>query len=245
MARTARAPAAVRPADTVPLEDLDPRLKGQVVFRPLDAVAPNTWNPNHMTEFQKASLRKGLQEDGWLVSQALLVWGTDEHGAPQNVIIDGEHRWTEGVALGFKNAPMVFLYNLPAAQAKALTIKLGTKRGQHDNAELSALLREIQFDLRADAPALDIGIENPVLMELLAEPNIALPADDPTDKPLSNPPGEVPSGMASVVKMVQLFFNKEQHEEFITLVKQLGARQGTKDVTSTVLEGMRRAAATA
>lgn len=217
-----------------------PRVVGEVVMRAHGSVRPNSWNPNEFTPFMLQSLKHGLQTDGWLISQALLVWGTDEAGKRRDVIIDGEHRWQVAGELGFEDVPMVFLNGLSEIQAKALTVKMDSKRGKFGDA-LPDLLREIQHELGADDMSFDLGIEAEALMSMLAEPT-DLPGDDPIDGD-GSPPGDVPSGMASHVKMVQLFFNKEQHEEFLGLVKELAPRYETKDVTATTLEAMRRARA--
>lgn len=88
---------------------------GEVVRRALNTVKPNPWNPNVMTVFEKESLKNGLLVDGWMSSQALLIWGTDEKGKVHNLIIDGEHRWTAATDLKFSEGPMVVLNRLPAA----------------------------------------------------------------------------------------------------------------------------------
>lgn len=176
-----------------------PRFAGaEVTMHALDAVAPNPWNPNYMTDAMLRSLKHGLLSDGWLLSHALLIWRTDEKGMVHNLIIDGEHRWTAAQAVGFDEGPMVFLDKLTQAQAQALTVKLMTKRGQAANNELADLLREIDTDDRG-AMALDLGFEADALVKLLddAEPT---PAPAPKSRP-SNPPkaqGLSTEGVASL-----------------------------------------------
>lgn len=216
---------------------------GEVVHKALAEVQPNPWNPNHMTAFEKESLKHGLRHDGWLSSQSLLVWGTDERGRKKNLIIDGEHRHTVAVELGFTQGPMVFLQRVTEAEAKALTVKMNGKRGTPDRDELSELLRSIQHDLTADSMSLDLGIEDEKLMALLAEAEVEDPLAN-VSKPDEFEP-LLPGGKASHVKMVQLFFDPEQHEEFHTRVKALAARYKTNNVTETVMEHLRRAAAPA
>lgn len=221
------------------MEEDHPKLVGgKVIERDLKSVQPNNWNPNHFTDFELQSLKFGFQRDGWLISQALLIWGKDEKGRQKNIIIDGEHRWTVGCELGFKKGPMVFLNGITEAQAKALTIKLGTKRGTADPTDLGALIREIQASLPGDELALDLGIEQEVLMAHLIVPVDVTPGDGSSEA--GTPPGEIPSGQATHVRMVQLFFNKEQHTEFDGLVKKCAGDFQTKDVSATVMEAMRR-----
>jgi hypothetical protein len=183
----------------------------------------------------RESLKHGLKEDGWLSSQALLVWGSDEKGKSKNVIIDGEHRWTVALELGFKEGPMVFLHKITEAKAKKLTAALNNKHGQRDDEKMGALLRSIQAD---EAPtALDVGIENDRLMKLLAEP--AIPTKDPDAPDMSKVSNEALP--ASNAKMVQLYFVKETHEEFTKYTRALAERYETKNATDTVLEALRRA----
>lgn len=216
------------------------KVRGQVVIRPLASVGPNPWNPNVMTAFERESLKVGFTTDGWIASQALLIWGTDDKGKRRDLIIDGEHRHTIGVELGIVEGPMVFLDKLPESQAKALTVKMNAKRGTFDTDDLGKLLREIQFDLGAENLSLDLGIDDEALMKLLAEPQVP----DGPGKPGSTP-GDMPSGMASHVRMVQLFFDEKQHEEFARITKELAARWSKENTTDTVLEAVRRAGAAA
>jgi hypothetical protein len=137
---------------------------------------------------------------------------------------------------------MVFLDGLTEAQAKALTVKMDAKRGKFDPEDLGELLRSIQHELSVEDLALTLGIENDELMPLLVTLTDPLPGDDPIP-PNGATPGEVPSGMSSHVKMVQLFFSAAQHEEFQALVKKLAPEYGLKDTTATTLEAMRRAGA--
>lgn len=218
------------------------RIVGNVVHQSLSKVKPNDWNPNKMTPFLRKSLKQGLLDDGWLSSQALLVWGTDEKGRKQNTIIDGEHRWTVAKELGFTQGPMVFLAKLTKAQAKGLTVKMNQKRGAFDEAMLGTLLRDIQFEF-PESFGLSLGIEDEKLMKLLAEPPLdGSSLDDGSRGPA---PGEVESGMASHVRMVQLFFDASQHEEYLRLVKEIAPMFKTQNVSDTTLEAMRRAGATA
>lgn len=129
---------------------------GQVELRSLDEVKPNPWNPNRMTDQLLRSLVHGLRTDGWLSSQALLVWGSDEKGAAKNLIIDGEHRYRAALDVGFEVAPMVRLDGLTEAQAKALTIKMNQKRGEFADDLLASLVRDIERTVQMDYSA-DFG----------------------------------------------------------------------------------------
>lgn len=137
-------------------------LRGTSTLRPLNSVKPNGWNPNRVPEHIMRSIEHGFRTDGWLVSQALLVWGTDETGARRDVIIDGEHRWTAAQAVGLAEGPMVVLDGIREAEAKALTVKLNQKRGAWDTLELGKLLAEIDFD------AISLGFDGTTLDALIA-----------------------------------------------------------------------------
>ncbi len=204
---------------------------GAVKLLPIGDVKPNGWNPNRMTAFMRRSLKQGLIADGWLLSQSLLIWGSDRKGRKKNLIIDGEHRWTVAQEIGFVEAPMVFLHRITEAEAKALTIKMNQKRGEFDEDELGTLIRSIQSESGTELVH-GLGIEDAQLARLLVEPIID------TDEPADSPPSV--DGTEAHVRMVQLFFNKEQHEEYLARVKALAAGFGTKNVSDTSLEAMRR-----
>lgn len=151
------------------------KVRGKVVTAALNSVKPNGWNPNVVTPEKMASIEYGFKTDGWLASQALLVWRKDDKGKVQNVIVDGEHRWKAARNVGLVEGPMVFLDGIAEAEAKALTIKLNQKRGVWDTDALGVLLREIQgasadialefgFDtIELDALLNDVAREAPVL----------------------------------------------------------------------------------
>lgn len=210
-----------------------PQLRGKVVVEELSKVKPNKWNPNRMDDDLRMSLRYGLQTDGWLVSQALLVWGTDEKGKRRNVIIDGEHRWTEANALGMAKGPMVFLDDLPEAQAKALTIKLNNKRGDFVEELLRPLLTDIQFDL-GDNLALDLGFNDDQLLAMLSTEPLDLDEVDSPRPSTTNGNGQMPSN-SEHVRQVQLFFTTKQKERWDAAINKLARHHKTENVSDTAL----------
>jgi len=191
-----------------------------------------------MTPFMKESLRAGLETDGWLSSQALLVWGKDASGKQRNVIIDGEHRWTAARELGMERGPMVFLDGVSERAAKALTIKMNQKRGTFDDDGLAALLRDIQADFEDDrALALDLGVDELDVMGMLAEPEILIPSNANTDKPAA-PPGQVVvnNGKQKYYRAVQMFFDTKEYEEFQRLLSEASKRFDTPTTVDTIFE---------
>lgn len=237
-AKPPRTPAPGAEMPTAPT----PQVVGKVVLRALEDVKPNTWNPNEMTKFEREALRVGLLSDGWLASQSLLIWGTDEKGRRRDVIIDGEQRWTVARDCAFKQGPMVFLDGITESAAKALTVKMDSKRGTLNPDRLGALIREIQFELRPEGMAHDLGIPDAELMRLLAETPFVLDGSG-QPAPAGGATPEMPSGRMSHVRMVQLFFDHDQHEEFARHTKDLAARYKTTNITETIIEVVRRAVA--
>ena len=134
--------------------------------RPLSEVRPNTWNPNEMTAFERESLKHGFRTDGWVKSQSLLIWSTDEKGVKKDIIIDGEQRWTVAVEMGTKTGPMVMIDGITEKVARALTIKMDRKRGKFDDGKLADVLRSIHTE---DASfGLSLGFEEEDMTRLLA-----------------------------------------------------------------------------
>lgn len=214
-------------------------ITGKVEIVPLARVSPNGWNPNRMEAHVYASLRHALQTEGWLASQALLVWGTDEKGVARNLIIDGEHRWTVARELGFKECPMVFLTGLAEARAKALTVAMNNRRGRFDEALLADLVRSLDGAL--DNMGLDLAIDEEDLSRLLAiepvEETLGIAASDSAK---ARAPASAVPEMVSTVRMVNLFFDTATVEQFSEIVADLGKRYGTKNITDTVMEAVRR-----
>ena len=208
------------------------QLNGTVEIGRISAVKPNRWNPNKMTDAMKASLVHGFIHDGWLVSQALLIWGTDENGKKQNIIIDGEHRWTVAKDLDMPNGPMMFLDGITEVEAKALTIKMNQKRGEFDDDLLTDVLKDIEAEFGSDNRALDLGFDDAYIMALMAG------AADETTPNTNTAEDTDETGMRSAgtrVRMVQLFFDVDQKSEFTAAIKKLANVYKTTNVTETVL----------
>lgn len=159
------------------------KLRGKVEILPLDLVAPNPWNPNRVPEHVMESIRHGFRVDGWLVSQALLVWATDEIETEQNLIIDGEHRWKCARDVGLREGPMVRLYGLSLREAKALTIKLNQKRGDWSENDLARVLAELAAE--GEILAIDYGFKPDEIDALLAlgAEGVNLPDLEPEPEP--------------------------------------------------------------
>ncbi len=229
-------------------------LRGKVAIEPLSGFKPNAWNPNRMTPRMMRAMVDGLRRDGWLVSQALLVWGIDDRGVARNVIIDGEHRYRAALETGLTEGPVVRLDGITEAQAKALTVKMNQKRGDFDSEMLSELMRGIQYDdslLRDDSDlSLMFGFEQEEMMRLLAEPEPALELKTPKTSPVPSsgdqPARDVSSRSDSIeelpasdIKMVRLFFNVSQHEEYIKLIRSACNALGTDNPSDATILALR------
>lgn len=209
------------------------RVVGDVVDMALAAVKPNGWNPNRVPDHIMKSIEHGFRTDGWIKSQALLIWGTDETGAQQNIIIDGEHRWRGAQAVGLTTGPMVFLHGLSEAEAKALTIKMNQKRGEWDRDALTQLIA--QFDGDALAQSLEFGFAEEEMFAMLAAVDVELPAMEPppvgdADKAYDTTPDGrriAPIDPIPAVKVVQLVYGAEDHAAFAENFKRLATEGQT------------------
>lgn len=226
-------------------------VRGEVQRLPLAAVKPNTWNPNEVPPHIMESIKQGFRSDGWLVSQSLLVWGTDENGERRMVIIDGEHRHTAALAVGLTEGPMVVLDGLSEAEAKQFTIKLNQRRGDWNEADLAELLRDLEAS-GAPLDALDLGFDAEAFLSMLSQPTTEL---DVTEQPAPtlatesggiSKDGAVLGTLGTNVRVVQLAFTAAQHTEYATHIKALMAKlpKGTtKSQSELLLELLREAAA--
>jgi hypothetical protein len=186
-------------ARTKKSEQPEAHVRGEVVLRPLSSVRPNGYNPNVMDEAGYASLKHGLVADGWIAAQALLVWGTDETGARQDLIVDGEHRWRAATELGMREGPMVVLDGLTRREAMALTVKLDSRRGSFAEDRLAAVLREVGAGPDVE---LDLGLHAPDVDRILRE------------HPAPAPDLDAPAGVGDGVSAGPLVTGGESMEDF-------------------------------
>ncbi len=210
------------------------QVRGEVVMRKLNSVTNNPWNPNTMSDEMKASLLHGLRKDGWLASQSLLIWGTDDKGKQQNLIIDGEHRWKAAVEDGLKRGPMVFLDGISSSEAKALTIKMNQKRGEWDVDLLAGVVKELE--LEGEDLVLELGLGEDFVTQLLGEQSSEEPTA-PTEPATSGK--EAMRSASENVKLTHLSFDADEHAEFMRGIKKLARRWGTENVAATSLRAVR------
>ncbi len=222
------------------------RVTGEVVMRDLASVAPNDWNPNEVPEHMMLSIERGFREEGWLKSHALLVWGTDEKGKAQNLIIDGEHRWQVGSRLGMAQGPMVFLEGVTRTKAMALTVKLDKRRGAFLAEPLAAVLAELRRDLETDDLAEELGFTGEELLRSL--PSVDALADGAAFAPKGKAPDPVANNPTAgagspYVRVVQLYLSVEDHQTYHSIVPELGRKLGFPNPSLLVMDLLRKATA--
>lgn len=102
---------------------------------------PNTWNPNKMDDFMRDRLHKSIEEDGFIMPVLVRpnTQGTNEYWE----IVDGEHRWRIAGEKGMKEVPFVNLGPISDEEAKAITIKANTLKGEFDSVELAKIIEEL------------------------------------------------------------------------------------------------------
>lgn len=206
-------------------------------LHPLDSVAPNDWNMNELPAHKYESLLHNLKEEGWVRSQPLLVWGSDEKGRAKNVIINGEHRWKAAQELGFREGPMVILHGISRAKAIELTIKLDNTRGEFDKAELNTLLRNFLPAAKLPNAALSLGFTQPELNKVFALPAIRL---DGGATPAAGEEGgkakpAVVTSRNNASKQVPLYLGGDQRELVPARLEALMKRWSFNNVTDVVL----------
>lgn len=131
---------------------------------------PNPWNPNRMTQAMRQKARESIERYGFI--DPLLV---REVGLRDYQIIDGEHRFDEGKALGMTEFPCVNLGLLEDADAKKLTIVMNELHGQADPTKLGDLLAEILSDTSLDELLVAMPFDDKVLAGYLQTPLPSLP----------------------------------------------------------------------
>ena len=108
----------------------------------IDAIVPNPWNPNKMDAFMRERLDRAFTDDGFIVP--ILVRPSNRIDVDADwEIIDGEQRWTRGKERGMKQVPFVNLGPITDSQAKAITIKANTLKGEFDSVGLAEIIKEL------------------------------------------------------------------------------------------------------
>jgi hypothetical protein len=207
---------------------------------PLASLHPNWWNQNVMPPHKYASLKHGLKTRGWLVSDTLLIWGTDETGKSRNVIIDGEHRWQAARELEHQDGPAIVLTGITEAQARAWTLRLAN-RGTFAAKLLDQLLAELREDYESiEAMALDLALTEPEAMRALAQKpiEIGLPEGEVVE---AKPKAPDVVSHNTHTHVVPLYLDAAQRRIFDERVRLLGKQYGLETVTEIVIAAVSNA----
>ena len=122
-----------------------------VIYLPVEAIKPNSYNPNRQSEHDFTLLCKSISTHGF--TQPIIVQRETRE------IVDGEHRWRACKALGFAEVPCV-LTDMTVAQMRISTLRLNRARGT----EVADLAVDVVKSLR-DMGALDFAVD-----ELMLDP---------------------------------------------------------------------------
>lgn len=104
---------------------------------PAHALEPNDWNPNVMTEAERAQLRLEIQRFGFVVPLVVRPVGDHEYQ-----IIDGENRYREGRDIGMTLFPS-YIVDVDEDTAKQLTPILNELHGTPAEDKLGELLKDL------------------------------------------------------------------------------------------------------
>lgn len=107
----------------------------------LDELVANTWNPNRMDPFMRRKLETSIRKDGFIIP-IIVRPHPKEDGKYE--IVDGEHRWQVAKdELKMGQVPILDLGSISDEQAKEITIKANTLRGEFDSIELGKIVKDL------------------------------------------------------------------------------------------------------
>ena len=109
-----------------------------------EKVRPNEYNPNYQLNESHDLLRSSIEQDGW--TQPIVVRPANDEGV--HIIVDGEHRWKVGVALGGK-VPVVVLEQ-DQAGCIAATVRHNRARGSHGVESMIGLIKMMRAEGKGD-----------------------------------------------------------------------------------------------
>lgn len=124
----AKQPKGAAAVKSIALEKLE------VQYVPVGDLRPNDYNPNRQSDHDFELLLRSMREDGF--TQPVVALRSTK------VIVDGEHRWRAGQALGYDEIPVVFVDMTPE-QAKIATLRHNRARGSEDIELAASVLRDL------------------------------------------------------------------------------------------------------
>lgn len=200
----------------------------------LDLVQPNDWNFNVLSEHKYESLLHDMRTEGWVASQPLCIWATDEKGRVQNKIINGEHRWKAAIEVGFREGPMVFIHGITRAQAIELTFRLDHPRGTFNADRLRVALNEIHPKMNPATAGLTLGFTHVELNKAFALPPIRLD-DGREGKGGPAVGGADGTSRNNASKQIPLYLDATQQVDVPARLKELMKQWKLPNVTAVVM----------
>ena len=112
----------------------------EVVWKDVDEVKPNNYNPNYMPTKIFESLKDDIQQNKFYGSIIINKKG---------IIIDGEHRYLALKKLGAKKVPCI-VEDVDNDKAKILTVRINRERGYLTPVETGSVLAVLQKSIPLD-----------------------------------------------------------------------------------------------
>ena len=109
--------------------------KLQIQYVKPSDIKPNSYNPNRQSDRDFELLLKSMKEDGF--TQPVIVQKSTKE------IVDGEHRWRAGQALGMSEIPVVFV-DMTDEQRRVSTLRHNRARGSEDIQLTAQVMRDLE-----------------------------------------------------------------------------------------------------
>lgn len=198
-----------------------------------DSIANHPRNPRKHGENQRQAFRGSVQELGFVSVPLAYVNGA------------GNLQWCDGHLRGSETGDYigdVAILDLTDAEADKLLLYADpiAAMAEYESQQLSGLLKSVNTSDEALQKMLDgLADAAQVPIELEFEPgnfsgNSYAGSNGDSDS------SEIPSAAASYVRMVQLFFDINNVEDFNRMTVELGKRYETRSLTETVMEAVSR-----
>jgi ParB-like chromosome segregation protein Spo0J len=116
----------------------------EIVWRPVEELRANHWNPNRVHKMELRLLEHSLMSTGWI--QPILA---NETG----LIIDGFHRWrlsqdSKAVRARYDGKVPVATLPVDDATAMAITVRINRAKGTHVAVEMHKLVTSLIIDYK-------------------------------------------------------------------------------------------------
>lgn len=124
------------------------KAKLELTYEPVEALAPNPWNTNRITDpVNEQKLRESLLRLG--AFKPILV-RTMKDGTLQ--ILGGEHRWKAAKQLEMDSVPVINLGKIDDKRAKEIGLVDNGRYGEDDTLGLATLVKELGDDILTFMP---------------------------------------------------------------------------------------------